>query len=75
MNIARYSEIEQPLSARQKTLSTVLVYTNANYMSLFAMELEKLLVNDNIRGSSKANLFPKHYIKRNKLRKGTLKNC
>lgn len=31
------------------------IFYNANYVSLFAMELKKLPVNDNIRASYEAN--------------------
>ena len=48
---------------------------NSNYMSLFVIECEKLPVNDEIRASCQANLSPKHYIKRYKQQKWTLKNC
>ena len=42
------------------------VVYNASYASFFAMELEKSLVNDDIRATCKTNLPPKHYIKRYK---------
>ena len=49
---------------------------NANYASLFAMELAKLLVSGNITGSFHTNMSPKHEIKRYKQQKWTLrKNC
>ena len=49
---------------------------NANYASLFAVVLAKLLVNGNITGSCHTNMSPKHEIKRYKQQKWTLqKNC
>ena len=50
---------------------------DANYASLFAMELAKILVNGkNITGSCHWNMSPKHEIKRYKQQKCTLrKNC
>ena len=35
----------------------------ANYVSLFAMDLEKLLVNDKIEALRQTNMSPKDYIK------------
>ena len=35
----------------------------ANYVSLFAMDLEKLLVNDKIKALRQTNMSPKDYIK------------
>ena len=49
--------------SRTAVLLVHVVY-NASYGSFFAMELEKLLVNDDIRATCKTNLSPKHYIKR-----------
>ena len=49
---------------------------NANYASLLAMELAKLLVNGNITASCQTNMSSKHKIKRYKQQKWTLrKNC
>ena len=49
---------------------------NANYASLFAMELEKLLVKDKITVLCPAKkMSPKHYIKLYKQQKWTLKKC
>ena len=45
----------------------------ANYMSLFTMDLEKLLVNDKIKALRQTNMSPKDYIKY--FKKQTLQNC
>ena len=42
---------------------------NVTHTSLFAVELEKLLVNNKIRASCQANMTPKHYSKRSKQQK------
>ena len=44
----------------------VQVVYNASYASFFAMELEKSLVNDDVRATCKTKLSPKHYMKRYK---------
>lgn len=36
----------------------------ANQASLFAVALDKLLVNDNIKALGQANMTPKHHIRR-----------
>lgn len=51
------------------------VVCNASYPSFFAMELDKSLVNDDIRATCKTTLSPKHNIKRYKQQELTLKNC
>ena len=43
-------------------------------VSLFAMKLENVLVNDKITALCETNMPPKHYIKRYKQQKRTLKN-
>ena len=47
--------------------------SNANYASLFAVELERLLANNNIRASCQTNITLRHYSKRCKQQKWTLK--
>ena len=42
---------------------------NVTHTSLFAVELEKLLVNNKIRASCQANMTPKHFSKRYKQQK------
>ena len=69
---ARFST--QPKGFVTAVLLVHVVY-NASYASFFAMELEKSLVNDDIRATCKTNLSPKHYIKRYKQQELTLKNC
>ena len=44
-------------------------------VSLFAMKLENVLVNDKITALCETNMPPKHYIKRYKRQNQTLKNC
>ena len=46
----------------------------ANYVSLFAMDLEKLLVNDKIKALRQTNMSPKDYIKYLKKNKKTKMN-
>ena len=55
----------QPKDCVMAVLLVRVVYS-ASYASFFAMELEKSLVNDDIRATCKTNLSPKHYIKRYK---------
>ena len=38
-------------------------FNYTNYVSLFALELDKLLVNDKIIASCQTNISPKHCIK------------
>ena len=59
--------LASPLSDRK-------VPINANYASVFTMELEKLVGNGEITASCQANTSPKHWIKIYKQQKWTLKN-
>lgn len=47
---------------------------NANYASLFAVELEELLVNNKTTASCQANITPKHYVKPYQRLQTTTKN-
>ena len=53
----------------------ILSIIGGNQASLFAMEHEKLLVNNKITVSFQTKMFQKHYIKRYKQQQRTLRYC
>ena len=53
----------EPNKSNIQNRSSSLCEKKANYVSLFAMDLEKLLVNDKIKGLRQTNMSPKDYVK------------
>ena len=53
----------EPKKSNIQNRSGLFCEKKANYVSLFAMDLEKLLVNDKIKTLRQTNMSPKDYIK------------
>ena len=66
----RYSTI-----TREVAVQFILIIISCNKAFLFAIEHEKLLLNDKITVSFQTKMFPKCYIKRYKQQQRTLRYC